>query len=51
MAARRAGWTAPAPHYVRGFGLLHSREVTQANDGCDYRVLEGTAPTKEPEIH
>jgi dihydroxy-acid dehydratase len=51
LAARRAAWTAPAPHYVRGFGLLHAREVTQANAGCDYRVLEGTAPTAEPEIH
>ena len=51
MASRRAGWTPPPPHYVRGFGLLHSREVTQANDGCDYRVLEGAMPTPEPEIH
>ncbi len=51
LATRRAAWTPPPPHYVRGFGLLHTREVTQANEGCDYRVLEGTAPTKEPEIH
>ena len=51
MAGRRAAWVAPKPHYARGFGLLHSREVTQAHEGCDYRVLEGTAPTPEPEIH
>lgn len=51
MAARRTAWVAPKPHYIRGFGLLHSREVTQAHEGCDYRVLEGTAPTPEPEIH
>jgi dihydroxy-acid dehydratase len=51
LAARRAAWAPPPPHYVRGFGLLHSREVTQANEGCDYRVLEGTMPTPEPEIH
>ena len=51
MAARRAAWVAPAPRYARGFGLLHSREVSQAHEGCDYRVLEGTAPTPEPEIH
>jgi dihydroxy-acid dehydratase len=51
LAARRAAWKAPAPHYVRGFGMLHSREVTQADQGCDYRVLEGTAATAEPEIH
>jgi dihydroxy-acid dehydratase len=51
LASRRAAWTPPPAHYVRGFGLLHSREVTQANDGCDYRVLEGAARVPEPEIH
>jgi dihydroxy-acid dehydratase len=51
LARRRAAWTPPPAHYVRGFGLLHSREVTQANEGCDYRVLEGAARVPEPEIH
>ncbi len=51
LAARRAAWVPPRPRYARGFGLLHSEQVTQANDGCDYRVLEGTAPTPEPDIH
>ncbi len=51
LAARRAAWTPPPPHYARGFGLLHSEQVSQANDGCDYRVLEGTARIPEPEIH
>ena len=51
LAARRAAWTPPPPHYARGFGLLHSQQVSQANDGCDYRVLEGTARIPEPEIH
>ncbi len=51
LAARRAAWVPPPPRYARGFGLLHSEQVTQANDGCDYRVLEGTAPTPEPNIH
>jgi dihydroxy-acid dehydratase len=51
LEARREAWTPPAPHYVRGFGLLHAREVRQANEGCDYAVLEGTARTPEPEIH
>jgi hypothetical protein len=32
-------------------GLLNAREVTQANEGCDWRVLEGAMPTAEPEIH
>jgi len=51
LDARRAAWVAPPARYARGFGLLHSREATQANEGCDWRVLEGTAPTPEPEIH
>ncbi len=51
IAARRAEWTPPPPRFARGFGLLHSQQVRQANEGCDYAVLEGTAPTAEPEIH
>lgn len=51
LARRRAAWTPPPPRYLRGYGLLHAREVTQAHEGCDYRVLSGTAPTPEPEIH
>ncbi len=51
LASRRAAWTPPLAHYVRGFGLLHTREVRQANEGCDYGVLEGAARVAEPEIH
>ncbi|MBL8906750.1 MAG: dihydroxy-acid dehydratase [Rhizobiales bacterium] len=51
LARRRAAWTPPEPHYVRGYGLLHSRSVSQANRGCDYDFLEGSAPVPEPEIH
>ncbi|HWA78779.1 MAG TPA: L-arabinonate dehydratase [Acetobacteraceae bacterium] len=55
LAQRRAAWTPPPPRYARGFGLLHAREVRQANDGCDYVFLEGAADprmrTPEPEIH
>jgi len=51
LARRRAAWTAPPPHFARGFGALYQRHVTQANDGCDFDFLEGTAGTPEPEIH
>jgi dihydroxy-acid dehydratase len=51
LATRRARWTPPAAHYVRGLGRLHLDSVTQANLGCDYDFLAGTAPTAEPEIH
>ena len=51
MAARKAAWKAPAPHYPRGFGYIHLKHVTQANEGCDFDFLRGTAPIPEPEIH
>jgi dihydroxy-acid dehydratase len=51
LAERRARWVPPQPHYRRGFGLLHSQQVTQANLGCDFAFLAGTAATPEPEIH
>jgi dihydroxy-acid dehydratase len=51
LAARRAAWTAPPPRFARGFGKLNADQVSQANQGCDYGFLEGTAPTAEPEIH
>ena len=51
LAARRAAWTPPPPRFARGWGKLSAEQISQANDGCDFRVLEGTAPTAEPEIH
>jgi dihydroxy-acid dehydratase len=51
LARRRAAWTAPPSHFARGFGALYQRHITQANDGCDFDFLEGTAATPEPEIH
>jgi dihydroxy-acid dehydratase len=51
LGRRRAAWTPPAPKYPRGFGLLHSLHVTQADKGCDYDFLQGRAPIADPEIH
>jgi dihydroxy-acid dehydratase len=51
MAKRKAAWKAPKPHYERGFGLLHLQHVTQANEGCDFDFLRGTAAIPDPEIH
>jgi len=51
LAARRAVWAkAPRPA-ARGYLSLFLNEVTQADEGCDFRFLEGTAPTPEPAIH
>jgi len=51
LARRRAAWRKPAPHFARGFGALYQQHISQANDGCDFDFLEGTAPTPDPEIH
>jgi dihydroxy-acid dehydratase len=51
MARRRAAWRPPESIYPRGWGALFSRHVTQADKGCDFDFLEGTAPIPEPEIH
>jgi dihydroxy-acid dehydratase len=51
LAARRAKWKAPAPRFVRGYGVMFANAASQADRGCDFNFLEGTAPTAEPEIH
>jgi dihydroxy-acid dehydratase len=51
LARRRAGWQPPPAKFERGFGALYQRHITQADQGCDFDFLEGTAPTAEPEIH
>jgi len=51
LLQRRKAWRAPKPKYQRGFGAIFQDNITQAHEGCDFRILEGTAPTSEPEIH
>jgi dihydroxy-acid dehydratase len=51
LARRRAAWKKPALKYERGYGALYQQHITQADQGCDFDFLEGTAPTPEPEIH
>jgi dihydroxy-acid dehydratase len=51
MGRRRAGWKRPDYPYKRGWTALYAQHVTQADKGCDFDFLEGTAPTPEPEIH
>lgn len=47
---RRSVWVPPARKFARGYGAIFAEHVTQANEGCDFDVLAGTAPTAEPEI-
>jgi dihydroxy-acid dehydratase len=51
LARRRAAWRPPPPRYLRGYGALCAKHITQANDGCDFDFLEAGAPTPDPEIH
>jgi len=51
LAKRRAVWKPREVAYPRGYGHLYARHVTQANRGCDFDFLEGTAPIADPEIH
>ncbi|HEY1438268.1 MAG TPA: L-arabinonate dehydratase [Casimicrobiaceae bacterium] len=51
LARRRAEWKMPPPRFERGYGALYQQHITQADQGCDFDFLEGTAATPEPEMH
>jgi len=51
LGRRRAAWKQPAPRYARGYGAMFSTHIGQADEGCDFDFLQGTAPIAEPEIH
>lgn len=51
LAARQAAWKERPPQILRGYLSLFLNEVTQADEGCDFRFLHAGAPTPEPKIH
>ena len=51
LARRRAAWHPRPAAYPRGYGKLFLEHILQADEGCDFDFLEGTAPIPEPEIH
>jgi dihydroxy-acid dehydratase len=51
LGRRRSAWKAREGIYPRGYGKLFLQHIKQANEGCDFDFLEGTAPIPEPEIH
>jgi len=51
MLRRRSAWKPPARKYERGYGAIFARHIKQADEGCDFDFLEGTASIPEPEIH
>ncbi len=51
LAHRRAAWRSKEGIYPRGYGKLFMQHIKQADEGCDFDFLEGTAAIPEPEIH
>jgi dihydroxy-acid dehydratase len=53
LGQRRAAWVAPQPKFERGYGLMYSRHIEQADLGCDFDFLETKRDVRvdEPEIH
>jgi dihydroxy-acid dehydratase len=51
LSRRRQAWRPAKEIYPRGYGKLYMQHIRQANEGCDFDFLEGTAPIPEPEIH
>ena len=49
--ARRDNWKARDPHTRRGFLSLFLEQVTQADEGCDFRFLHAGELMSEPAIH
>jgi dihydroxy-acid dehydratase len=51
LARRKSEWRQPPRKFQRGFGAIYANHITQADVGCDFDILEGNAPTPDPEIH
>lgn len=51
LSRRRKAWRPKGEIYPRGYGKLFMQHIKQADEGCDFDFLEGTAPIPEPEIH
>ena len=51
LGRRRSAWRPKEGIYPRGYGMLYMKHTKQADEGCDFDFLEGTAPIPEPEIH
>ena len=51
MSARKEKWTPPEIKFERGYGKLFCEQITQANEGCDFKILHHGPDAPEPEIH
>jgi len=51
LAIRRAAWSPRPARFDRGYGRLYADEITQANEGCDFRFLHKRTDAPEPDIY
>jgi dihydroxy-acid dehydratase len=53
LQMRRDAWIAPAPRYERGYGVMFSKHINQAPEGCDFDFLmtDYGAAVPEPDIY
>jgi dihydroxyacid dehydratase/phosphogluconate dehydratase len=51
LGARKAAWVQEPRPVQRGYLSLFLSQVTQADEGCDFRFLHAGTPTPEPAIH
>ncbi|MCP4383443.1 MAG: dihydroxy-acid dehydratase [Hyphomicrobiales bacterium] len=51
IARRLEEWTPPDRTFGRGYNRLYGAHIQQADLGCDFDFLAGTAATPEPDIH
>ena len=50
LERRRREWKPTAPVYQRSFAALYQQHVSQADQGCDFDFLSGTAVVPDPVI-
>jgi len=51
LERRRANWTPPKPVYQRGYGVIFSQHINQANEGMDFDFLSAPGGVLEPDIN
>jgi dihydroxy-acid dehydratase len=49
MVLRREQWQPPAARFERGYGVLYTEHITQANEGCDFGFLARRGHNPEPD--
>ena len=51
LERRRAAWIPPPPRYERGYGVMFTKHVLQANEGSDFDYLAAPGTVEDPSIY